>query len=191
MPEKRLPAIVDRAVCEKITKRRAGIRWDNVVEKIWKDLVGGQEEVLSIKKFGGYKTEVKETIEERERLALRNKVKEEKHLRDIPGVERRYWNENVAARPNGLREKAETAISCRGPGPTRKRYTSSREEDVDAHVCPCGTAIESRTHIVGACETCKEQRDALGEMRKFDVCDMEEFGRLESSEKTISILGDG
>ena len=27
-------------------------------------------------------------------------------------------------------------------------------------------------------------------MRKFDVCDMEEFGRLESSEKTIAILGD-
>ena len=34
VPEKRLPAIVDRAVWEKITKRRAGIRWDNVVEKI-------------------------------------------------------------------------------------------------------------------------------------------------------------
>ena len=27
-------------------------------------------------------------------------------------------------------------------------------------------------------------------MRKFDVCDMEEFGRLESSEKTIAALGD-
>ena len=27
-------------------------------------------------------------------------------------------------------------------------------------------------------------------MRKLDVCDMEEFGRLESSEKTIAILGD-
>ena len=28
------------------------------------------------------------------------------------------------------------------------------------------------------------------EMRKLDECDMEEFGRLESSEKTIAILGD-
>ena len=46
MPEKRLPAIADSAVWEKITKERAGIRWDNVVEKIWKDLGGGQEEVL-------------------------------------------------------------------------------------------------------------------------------------------------
>ena len=27
-------------------------------------------------------------------------------------------------------------------------------------------------------------------MRKLDVCDMEEFGRLESGEKTIAILGD-
>ena len=28
------------------------------------------------------------------------------------------------------------------------------------------------------------------EMRKLDGCDREEFGRLESSEKTIAILGD-
>ena len=27
------------------------------------------------------------------------------------------------------------------------------------------------------------------EMRKLDDCDVEEFGRLESSEKTIAILG--
>ena len=42
-------------------------------------------------------------------------------LGDIRGVEGIYWNENVSARPNGLREKAETAISCRGPGSTRKK----------------------------------------------------------------------
>ena len=80
MPEERLPAIVDRALREKITKGRAGIRWDKVVDNIWKDLEGDQEEVLSIEKFGGYKTELKERIEEKERLALRNKVKEEKLL---------------------------------------------------------------------------------------------------------------
>ena len=80
MPGKRLPAIVDRAVWEKIRKGRAEIRWDNVVEKIWKDLGRDQEEVLSIEKFGGYKTEVKGRIEEREALALREKVKEKKHL---------------------------------------------------------------------------------------------------------------
>ena len=36
-----------------------------------------------------------------------------------------------------------------------------------------------------------EEWDALEEkMRKLDVCDTEEFGRLECSEKTIAILGD-
>ena len=73
-------AIADRAVLEKVTKGRAGIRWVSVVEKGWKDVGGNQEEILSIEKFEGYKTEVKENIEIRERLALRNKVKEEEHL---------------------------------------------------------------------------------------------------------------
>ena len=42
-------------------------------------------------------------------------------LRDLRGVKRRNRNENVSARPKGLREKAETAISCRAPGPARKK----------------------------------------------------------------------
>ena len=33
MPKKRLPAKADKAVREKVTKGRAGIRWDSVVEK--------------------------------------------------------------------------------------------------------------------------------------------------------------
>ena len=91
MSEKSSPAIFDRGVGEKITKWQAGIRWDNVVEKIWRGL-GGDQEVLSIEKFGGYKTEVKEIIEERERLALRNKVKRGEALGGTLGVEERYWN---------------------------------------------------------------------------------------------------
>ena len=62
------------------------------------------------------------------------------------------------------------------------------------NMCPCGKIIESRIHTVGECEMYKGGRDGLEEeMRKFDVCDMEEVGRLfiESSEKTIAILGDG
>ena len=59
MPKKRLPAIADRTVWEKVTKRRAGIRWDRVVEKVWKDVGGNQAEILSIEKFAGHKTEVK------------------------------------------------------------------------------------------------------------------------------------
>ena len=86
MPDKRLPAIADRAVWEKVTKGRAGTRWDSVVEKVWKDMGGNQEEILSIEKFGGYKAEVKERIEIWERLALRNKVKEEEHLRYTGGL---------------------------------------------------------------------------------------------------------
>ena len=73
----------------------------------------------------------------------------------------------------------------------RIRCTSSREEEVDAQMCPFGKAIEGRTHIVGECEVYKEERGVLEEeMRATDKCDMEEFGALDSSEKTISISGD-
>ena len=51
----RLPAIVDRAVWEKVTKGRAGIRWDSVVEKVWKGIGGNQEEAMPAGKFGKYK----------------------------------------------------------------------------------------------------------------------------------------
>ena len=59
-----------------------------------------------------------------------------------------------------------------------------------SNMCPCRVTLESRTHIVGECEIYKEKRDVLEEMGKLDVSDMEEFGRLKSSEKTIAILGD-
>ena len=63
------------------------------------------------------------------------------------------------------------------------------------HMCPCGTTIESttiesRTHTVGECEIYKEGRGSLEEgMRKLNVCDMEESGRLESSGKAIAVNG--
>ena len=116
-----MPAIADRAVWEKVTKGRAGIRWDSVVEKVWKDVRASEEDILSIEKFAGYKTKVKKRIEIWERHALRKKVKEEEHLEIYGGVKRGNRNGNVFARPNGLREKAETAISCRGPGPAGKK----------------------------------------------------------------------
>ena len=195
MPEKRLPAIVDRAVWEKITKGRAGIRWDSVVEKTWKALGRDQEEVLSTEKYGGYKTEeVKERLEERGRLALRNMVKEENHseiyggLREDIGMKTYLHGRMDYAKSLKLRFR----VGDPGLPERRKRYTSSgEEEDVATTTCPCGTTIESRTHIVGECEINKEERDALEEeMRKLDVCDMEEFGRPESSEKTIAIRED-
>ena len=42
-------------------------------------------------------------------------------LRDLRGVKKRNNNINVFERPNGLHENAETAMSCRGPGPARKK----------------------------------------------------------------------
>ena len=39
---------------ENSKRARAGIRWDKVVERIWKELGGDLEEVLSREKFGGY-----------------------------------------------------------------------------------------------------------------------------------------
>ena len=69
--------------------------------------------MVPAKKFGRYKAEAGESLGKRERLALRNKVKSEKRSRDIRGIKRRGRNENVFARPDGLRENAETAISCR------------------------------------------------------------------------------
>ena len=39
-------------------------------------------------------------------------------------------------------------------------------------------------------ETSKEERYALEEMKKLDVCDMEEFGKTRECEKTLAILGD-
>ena len=158
-----MPAIADRAVWEKVTKGRAGVRWDSVVEKVWKDIGGNQEEILSIEKFVGYNTEVKEKIEIRERLALRNKVKEAEHL-EI------YW---------GLREEIRMKTYLHGPmdyaktlklrfrvgdldlPERRKRYASSREKEELAQVHPCGKAVESGTDIVRECEKYKEERDVL------------------------------
>ena len=173
MPEKRLPAIVDKAVWEKITKGRAGIRWNIVVEKIWKDLGVDQEEVLTIDKFGGYKTESKGKIEERERLALINKVKEETHLEIFGGLREDIVTKTHLHDPMDYAKKIKLRLFVGDLDlpERRKRYTSSRaEKDVATNMCPCGTTIESRTHIVGECEIRKEVRDALEKkMRKLDV----------------------
>ena len=77
--------------------------------------------MLSTEKFERHKTEVEGRTERRGRLALRNYVKAEKRSRHTRGIEGRMRNENVFARPNGLCENAETAISCRGAGPARKK----------------------------------------------------------------------
>ena len=42
-----LPAIVDRFVWKKRTKGKAGIRWDKVVENVWKE-IRNKKEIMSI-----------------------------------------------------------------------------------------------------------------------------------------------
>ena len=114
-----MPAIADMAAWEKVIKGRAGTRWDSVVEKVWKDLGGNQEEILSIEEFGGFKTKVNERIETQSKASAKKQA--EKGGTPTRRVERRCRNENVFARPNGLRENAETVISCREPGPARTK----------------------------------------------------------------------
>ena len=83
-----------------------------------------------------------------------------------------------------------------GPGPVGKKgCTSSREEEEeeeeeDAQMRPCGEAVESRFHIEGEREICKEERDVLEEMRQIDECGMKKFGALDHSENVIGILRD-
>ena len=51
--------------------------------------------------------------------------------------------------------------------------------------------LQRRTHIVGECEICKEERNVLeAGMRYVDECSMEKFGTPDSSEKTTATLGD-
>ena len=66
MPKKRLPAIVDRAVWEKVNSGRAGIRWDSAVEKVWEDIEEITKGVVSEENFGRFGTEVEGRIERRE-----------------------------------------------------------------------------------------------------------------------------
>ena len=97
-------------VGEKTTKG-AGISWDNVVENRLKDLGGDQEEILSIEKFGGYTTEVKERVEERERLVVRNKAKKEKHLEIYGGLREDIGMKTHLHGPMDYAKRL--AISCR------------------------------------------------------------------------------
>ena len=94
--------MADRTVWEIATKERAGIRWDSVVDKVWKELliiVGNQEDKKPMERFGGCKTEVKERMEVRERLALRNKVSGDEQLEPYGG-KGRYRDDHVFSRPN-------------------------------------------------------------------------------------------
>ena len=46
-PKKRLPAIADKAVWEKVMNVRAGINWESAVETVRRAQEGNQQETLS------------------------------------------------------------------------------------------------------------------------------------------------
>ena len=108
-------------------------------------------------------------------------MKEEKHSEIYGGLREDIGMKTYLHGPMDYAKKLKLRfrVGDLGLQETRKRYTSAREEeDVTTNMCPCGTTIKSRTHIVGEREIYKEERDALEEkMRKLDVCDMEEFGK--------------
>ena len=65
----------------KVTRGRAGIRWDNVVDKIWKGLGGDQEEgTLHRKVWGVQDRNIRINSSKGKALALRKKVNDEGHL---------------------------------------------------------------------------------------------------------------
>ena len=92
MPTKKLPAIADWAVWEKITKGRAGTRWDRVFEKVWKDIGGSQERDTVHREVCG--------VQDRSKRKDRNKGKARAKkqgdgggtLRDLRGVRRKKLN---------------------------------------------------------------------------------------------------
>ena len=135
---------------EKVTKGRAGIRWNSVVEKVWKGIGGNQAEILSIYMFAGYKTVVKEKIEIRQRLALRNKVKEEGRLEIYGGFKEEIGMKTYLHGPMDYAKTLKLRFRAGDLNlrERRKRYASSREEDI-AQMRPCGKAVESRTHTSG------------------------------------------
>ena len=118
VPQKRLPAIVDKSCMGESNKRANWNTVGCVVEKYARTYLVGrnQEVVMSVRR------EVWE-VQGRNRRKDERKGKASakelliggigKTFKDIRGIERRIRSENIFARPNGLRDNAETAISCR------------------------------------------------------------------------------
>ena len=66
-----------------MTKGKVGIKWDKVVESVWKEIGGNKEEMMSIYDGGEYKAKVSDMVEIKEE---REKVDEEEHLKVYGGL---------------------------------------------------------------------------------------------------------
>ena len=97
-------------------------------------------------------------------------MKEEKHLEIYGGLREGIGTKTDMHGPMDYAKKLKLRFRAGDLNlpERRKGYTISREEeDVATNLCPCGTTIGSRTHIVGEYEIYNEERDALEEeMRK-------------------------
>ena len=80
------PAIVDLTVRKKRTNEQAGIRWDRVVENLWREIRGNQNEIMSIDDGGGYKTKLRHMVEKRWKETLKRNVDGEEHLKIYGGL---------------------------------------------------------------------------------------------------------
>ena len=92
--------------------------------------------MLAIEKFGVYKTEVKERIESRERLALRKKMEGEEHLEIYGGLREGIGMKKYLHGPMDFAKtlKLRFRVGDLDLRERRKRYTSSREEE-EVHRC--------------------------------------------------------
>ena len=109
---------------------------------------GNQEDIMPVEKFAGYKTEAKERIEVRGRLALRNKVKEEEHLEIYGGLREEIGIKTYLHGPMDYAKtlKLRFRVGDLDLPERRKRYASCREEEEIAQMCPCGKAVEQNSH---------------------------------------------
>lgn len=65
-----------------------------------------------------FKDQSRRKGEERGEQELSKKVDDKRNLQDVGKVERRNGDDEMSARPNGLRENADSSILGWGPGPT-------------------------------------------------------------------------
>ena len=89
-----------------------------------------------MEKFGGYKTEVKEILEKSERQALKNKVKEEKHLKIYRGLREDIGMKTYLHRPMDYAKKLKLRFRAgdldlpENTKEIRYMYRSWKEEDM-------------------------------------------------------------
>ena len=114
-------ALAKRAVGQKVAKWQAGKGWDSALCTAWKEIGGKPRRNTVHGEVWG--------VQDRSKRKDRNKGKASAKKQGegggtleiySGGFKIRKWNYNVFARPNGLREDAETAISCGGPAKKKK-----------------------------------------------------------------------